>query len=226
MTLPSHLGLRHLAVALLCLGAAVAWTVREARTNLRTEVGISADRIAALFARQPGLGSAGPTAIPAAPQAAPTYLAILPGICAEIRLAAEAPHRSCGDWDGLDAAPRWFRAVLAGGAEAAPTIRDIVYRERAIGSVVAWPDPIAAAARLWRQVRVAGGLAVTLAAAMALLGWFTTARLVAPASRIVEGLEGLDAATSRPPLPSSTGSPSPATNSRAGSSAPRPSVPI
>ena len=202
MNLPAHLGLRHVAVALLCLAAAITWTIREARMNLRSEVEISADRIAALFARQPGLGSAGPAATTAvAPQAAPAVLSILPGICAETRLATEAPRRFCGDWDGLDAAPRWFVTELFEGTEPGRTIRDIVYRGRAVGSVLAWSDPNAAATRLWRQVRVAGGLAVTLAAAMALLGWFAAVRLVAPASRIVRGLENLDAVAPSPPLP-------------------------
>lgn len=207
MNLLAHLGLRLLAVGLACLAGAVAWTVWEARTGLRDEAVISADRIAAQFARQPGLGSAGPASMQAAAQLrAPAILTLLPGICAEIRLGGEVSQRLCGDWDGLDAAPGWFRALLGSDAEPAPTIRDIRYRDRAIGSVAAWPDPIAAASRTWRAVRIAGGLALALVAATALLNGLAAAHLVAPAGRIVRDLEDLGGSGSTPshsspPLP-------------------------
>ncbi|MCJ2125278.1 sensor histidine kinase [Methylobacterium sp. J-077] len=202
MSLPAHLGLRLLAVALLCLAGAVVWSIWEARIGLGREAATSADRLSAQLARQPGLGSAGPTSMPAAaPQSAPAILMVLPGICADIHLGAEMPRRFCGDWDGLEAAPGWLRTALAWDAEAAPTIRAIVYRERTIGSVTAWPDPMAGAARIWDRVRLAGGLAVGLAVATALLNWFAVARLVAPAGRIVQGLDDLDGVRIRSPLP-------------------------
>jgi two-component system, NarL family, sensor histidine kinase UhpB len=202
MSLPAHLGLRLLVVAALCLAGAVAWAAWEAQADLRREAATSADRIAAQLARQPGLGSAGPAAMPAGtPQAAPAILTLLPGICADIRLGAEPARRVCGDWDGLEPAPARLRAALAWDAEAAPTRRAIVYRDRTIGSVTAWPDPMAAAARLWRRIRLAGGLALGLAAATVLLNWLAVARLVAPAGRIVRGLETLDKAGNRAPLP-------------------------
>jgi signal transduction histidine kinase len=202
MNLPAHVGLRLLLVALLCLAGALAWTAWEAHASLRREAATSAERIAGQLARQPGLGSAGPAGIPAsAPQAEPAVLTLLPGICADIRLGEEPPRRVCGDWDGVDAAPLWFPAMSGSEAEAAPATRAILYRGRTIGSVTAWPDPMAAAARLWRRLRLAGGLALGLAAATVLLNWLTLARLVAPAGRIVQGLERLDAAGIRAPLP-------------------------
>ncbi|SFL50170.1 sensor histidine kinase [Methylorubrum salsuginis] len=194
MTLAAHLGLRLVLVAVLCLAGAVAWTVREAQGGLRSEAAISAERIAAQFGRQPGLGSAGPpqrlAGEPAS--AAPAILTLLPGICAEIRLGAETPRRFCGDWDGLGAAPGWLRVLVAPGAESAME-RTILYRGRTIGQVAAWPDREAAAARLWREVRLSGCVALVLTAAAAGLGWIATLRLVAPAARIVRGLERLDA---------------------------------
>ena len=94
MSLPAHLGLRLLAVAILCLAGAVAWTGCAAQASLRREAAISADRIAAQLARQPGLGSAGPVAMAAAPpQPAPAILTLLPGICADIQLGVEPPRR-------------------------------------------------------------------------------------------------------------------------------------
>jgi signal transduction histidine kinase len=202
MSLPTHLGLRLLVVAAFCLAGAIAWAAWDAHASLRREAAMSADRIAAQLARQPGLGSAGPAAMPAgAPQAAPAIVTLLPGICADIHLGVELPRRVCGDWDGLDAAPAWFRDILVGEVAAAPTIRAIVYRERTIGSVTAWPDQMASAARLWRRLCLAGGLALGVAAATLLLGWLAVTRLVAPVGRIVHGLENLDAAGTRPPLP-------------------------
>ncbi len=56
---------------------------------------MSADRIAAQLARQPGLGSAGPAAMPAStPQAAPAIVTLLPGICADIHLGVNCPAAS------------------------------------------------------------------------------------------------------------------------------------
>ncbi|MER2198314.1 sensor histidine kinase [Methylobacterium brachiatum] len=202
MSLPAHLGLRLIVVAILCLAGAVTWIAWDAHASLRWEAATSANRIAAQLARQPGLGSAGPAAIPAtAPQTAPAILTLLPGICADIHLGVELPRRFCGDWDGLDAAPAWFRKVLAWEANAEPTMRAIVYRERPIGSVTAWPEPMAAAARVWRRMRLAGGLTLGLAAATVLLSWLAVMRLVAPAGRIVRGLENLDTTGMRSPLP-------------------------
>ena len=205
MSLPAHLALRLLVVTLLCLTGAVAWTLWEARTGLRGEAAVSAGRIATQLARQPGLGSVGPAALPIAePQAEPTVLMILPGICAEIRLGAEAPRRLCGDWDGLGTAPAWLAGALAAEAGATPVIRDIVYRGRPLGSVAAWPDPVAAAGRAWRQMRFASGLALSLAGTTAILGWLAAARLVAPAARIVHGLDGFggfEAGRTPSPLP-------------------------
>ncbi|MBB2960675.1 sensor histidine kinase [Methylobacterium sp. R2-1] len=202
MSLPAHLALRLLIVTLLCLAGAVAWTLWEARTGLREEAAVSAGRIAAQLARQPGLGSVGPAALPISePQAEPTVLMILPGICAEIRLGAETPRRLCGDWDGLGTAPAWFRDALAPEAGGAPVIREIIYRGRRLGSVAAWPDPVAAAGRTWRQVRFASGLALSLAGTTAILGWLSATRLVAPAGRIVQGLDGFDAGRAAAPLP-------------------------
>lgn len=201
MSLPAHLALRLLLVTLFCLAGAAAWTVWETRTGLREEAAVSAGRIAAQLARQPGLGSLGPAALPVSePQAEPTVLMILPGICAEIRLGTEAPRRICGDWDGLVTAPAWLTGVLAAEA-AAPAIRGIVYRGQRLGSVAAWPDPVAAAGRAWRQVRFASGLALSLAGLTAILGWLCATRLVAPAGRIVQGLDGFDAGWSPSPLP-------------------------
>ncbi|MFY9290751.1 MAG: ATPase, partial [Methylorubrum rhodinum] len=142
MNLAAHLGLRLALVALLCLAGAVAWTLAEARSGLAHEAAVSAERIAAQFGRQPGLGSAGLAARLAgdSPSAAPAVLTLLPGICAEIRLGAEAPRRYCGDWDGLDAAPSGLRPALAPRAEAVTAERAVLYRGRAVGSVTAWPD--------------------------------------------------------------------------------------
>ncbi len=183
---------------------------------------MSADRIAAQLARQPGLGSAGPAAMPAsAPQAAPAIVTLLPGICADIHLGVELPRRFCGDWDGLDAAPAWFREALVREAAAAPTIRRscIVNAPSAVSrhGPIRW----ASAARLWRRTRLAGGLALGLAAATLLLNWLTVTRLVARLGGSCTGWKtSIWPASARRcqalPPPSSTGLPGPATPSPTG----------
>lgn len=202
MSLPAHLAVRLALVTLLCLCGAAVWSLREAGAGLRAEATISAERIAVQFERQPGLGSAGPTVrFPAEPTGAPALLTLLPGICAEIRLLTEAPRRVCAEWDGLDAPPRWLPSELASDRDADPVERVIRYRGRAIGSVAAWPDPDAAASRIWRHLKLSGGLALAIAGVASALGWIVTAGLVAPVSQIVRRLEGIDAGAGRAALP-------------------------
>ncbi len=155
MSLPAHLGLRLLAVAILCLAGAVAWTGCAAQASLRREAAISADRIAAQLARQPGLGSAGPVAMAAAPpQPAPAILTLLlRGSAPTSSSASNAPAGSAATGTASMPRPRGFSGGARADASVEPTIRAVVYRERAIGSVTSWPDPTAAAARVWQRVR-------------------------------------------------------------------------
>lgn len=67
-------------------------------------------------------------------------------------------------------------------------------RERAIGSVTAWPDPMASAARLRRRLCLAGGLAFGVAAPTLDQGRLAVTCLVGSMGRIVHGLENLDTA--------------------------------
>ncbi|MFE1599863.1 histidine kinase [Methylobacterium sp. ID0610] len=201
MSLPTRLACHVLLAALLCLAGGIAWIAVEVRQGLHADVETSAARIAGQLGRQPGLGSAGasPVAHPAE-GAAPAILSLLPGICAEIALAAEAPRRVCGGWEGGDEAPAWFRAAFPAGV-GATSARAIAYRGRKIGTVMAWPEPDASAARAWRQVRTLAGTAAGLAGAMMLLIGLAASRLLAPAGRIVEGLRALEAGRAGARLP-------------------------
>jgi|GEM_PF-3248806 len=135
MSLPTHLGLRLLVVAALCLAGAIAWDAWDAHASLRWEAAMSANRIATQLARQPGLGSAGPAAMPAsAPQAAPAIVTLLPGICADIHFGVELPRRFCGDWDGLDAAPAWHSS-LGYRPPALGTFPDLAFRLSVVGAM-------------------------------------------------------------------------------------------
>ena len=101
----------------------------------------------------------------------------------------------------MAAPPAWFRAVLASSAAPAAATRAIGYRGRPTGRIAAWPEAEAAAARAWAQVRVAAGLALGMAGAMALLGGLAAARLLAPAGRIVRGLREIEAGDGASPMP-------------------------
>ncbi|ACL62001.1 sensor histidine kinase [Methylobacterium nodulans] len=208
MSLLARLALHVLLAAALCLAGGIAFIVVEVRQGLQAEAETSARRIAEQYARQPGLGSAGAgpaAAAEAHPEghAAPPVLAVLPGICAEVALAAEAPRRLCGGWEGWGEAPGWFRAAVPAGS-GPPAMRSIVYRGRVIGVATAWPEAAASAGRAWRQVRDLAGIAAGMVGATMLLIGLAAGRLLAPAGRIVDGLRALEAGHAGARLPAFT----------------------
>lgn len=196
MSLFVHLAWRFVAVVLVCLAATAFWIMHDIGADLRAEAEISAARVATQMGRQPGLGSADGTRSLAAPdwRSAPDILTVLPGVCVAVAVGAEAPRRLCNGWDGLGrAAPDWFRALfLRFGDDAAPVSRPMLYRDRPIGRVDAWPDGDAAAARAWRQVGMASLTAAGMAGAIGLLAALAAAPLLAPVGTIVRGLHALE----------------------------------
>ncbi|GJE19013.1 sensor histidine kinase [Methylobacterium marchantiae] len=196
MSLLSRLLLRFLMVSALCLTASAVLIVRETQSGLSEEAATSATRVAAQLARQPGLGSAdGGQRLPAPDwQAVPTVLTIVSGICVEITIQAEAPQRLCNGWDGVgDPAPAWFQALSDLTFDpSAPTLRSIDYRGRAIGTVGAFAERVAASTRAWRQVRLTLGIATVMALAMALLTALAARPLLLPVGAIVAALQGLE----------------------------------
>ncbi len=196
LSLLSRLLLRFLMVAALCLAGTAAWIVRETQSGLNEEATTSAARVAAELARQPGLGSAENGRRLPAPdwQAMPTILTIVPGICVEIAIQAEAAQRLCNGWDGVgDPAPAWFQTLFDLTFDgSAPTLRSIDYRGRSIGTVGAFAERGAASTRAWRQIRPIVGIATAMTLAMAVLTALTARPLLAPVGAIVAGLRGLE----------------------------------
>ncbi len=174
MSLPTHLGLRLLVVAALCPsgrshGPPGTLTRASAGSAARSQ-----NRIAAR-SRVSRLGSADQAAMPAsAPQPRRPSSTLLPGICADIQLGWNCPPHFCVTGDGLDAAPR--------GSVRSPRPGVAASRRRSGRScIVNAPSAVSRgncpsdgiAARLWRRTRLAGGLALGLAAATLLLTGFT-----------------------------------------------------
>ncbi|WP_019906917.1 histidine kinase [Methylobacterium sp. 77] len=205
MSLLSRLLLRFLMVAALCLAGTAAWIVRETQDGLTGEAATSAARVAAQLARQPGLGSADlGQRLPGQDwQAMPTILTIVPGICVEIAIQAEARQRLCNGWDGVgDPAPAWFRSLFDMTFDSsAPILRSIDYRGRSIGTVGAFAEREAASTRAWRQVRLTVGIAAAMALATALLTALAARPLLTPVGAIVAGLHGLERGNEVGPLP-------------------------
>lgn len=199
MSLLSRLLLRFVLVTVLCLAATAFWIVHETSRNLADEAVVSATRVASHLARQPGLGSAEVGRRLPAPdwEAMPAILTIMPGICVEIAIRAEANQRLCSGWDGFgDEAPAWFRSLFDLVSDpSAPALRSVDYRGRTIGTVRAHASPDSASIRAWRQVRLTVGIAAAMALAMAILAAVAARPLLRPVSAIVAGLHALERGT-------------------------------
>ncbi len=163
---------------------------------------MSADRIAAQLARQPGLGSAGPSAMPpSAPQAAPAIVTLLRASAPTFISAWNCPVASAVT--GTASMPPLRGSAMVSSRRPMPS-HDPGDRCTANAlSAVSRHGPIR-----WHQRLVSGGARASQAdwpsvwrRRTLLLNWLAVTRLVAPVGRIVHGLENLDAAGTRPPLP-------------------------
>ncbi|NEU13614.1 HAMP domain-containing sensor histidine kinase [Methylobacterium sp. BTF04] len=205
MSLFAHLAWRFVAAVMVCLAGTALWVMYDTGAGLRAEAQVSAERVAQQMDRQPGLGSAHGSQALAAPDwhPAPTILTILPGICVAITVGTEAPYRLCSGWDGLGrTAPSWFRTLFDRMVDpSSPIARPMIYREKPIGRVEAWPEADAAAARAWRQVGIVSMTAAGMAAAIGLLAALATLHLLGPVGIIVRGFQSLEAGDPAPRLP-------------------------
>lgn len=205
MSLLVHLAWRFVAVVLLCLAGTALWIMRDAGDALRLETQTSAERVARLMGRQPGLGSSDRgyrSDDPAGPHA-PAILAVLPGICVTVTIGSGEARRSCSGWDGLGLpAPGWFRFLVEGVfVPPAPFAHPIVYRDRVIGRVDAWPESDVAAARAWHRIKTALVTTAGMGGAIGILAAFAAAQLLAPVGTIVRSLQSVEIGSIPPRLP-------------------------
>jgi signal transduction histidine kinase len=128
---------------------------------------------------------------------------ISPGICVRFDPAAAFEKPLCGQDKGLGAAPpAWFAGAVQTllGSHAA-VARPISARAVTAGTVSATPDPDAAISLAWQHILDNIGLALLMAAAIALLASLAIAHTLAPAQSIVAALKRMAHGQYRTPLP-------------------------
>ncbi|HMK88389.1 MAG TPA: histidine kinase [Methylocystis sp.] len=201
MPLIARLTLRLVAVTLLCLIAACAFTMVSAHRAIEAETAASAERVAHalenLYWRQilwrQTLRHDKLLPVPEW-RTLETLTQISPGVCVTFAPARETPASLCSQLDGLGGpAPSWFQDayVRLFGAPAAVT-RALAAREAESGFVVASADARAAVRQAWRQISVVVGVAATMALAIALLSALAIAEALSPTQIVVDGLRRLE----------------------------------
>lgn len=202
MSLLVGLTLRLAGVAFLCLGLAVAWIVVDANRMIGAETAASADRIARQLERRSWLGSADRAQRLQVTGRQADFerksLALIkaagPGVCVELKRPASPGARVCGGWEGIGpTAPRWFAAPFGRLFDPGPPlIRAVVLDGETTQEIEVTADPVAAATRVWHQVRILAGMAAAMAVGMSLLAWPVLGHALMPAQTIVRGLKRLE----------------------------------
>jgi signal transduction histidine kinase len=200
MRLFVRLVLRMVAVAIACLACAIVWVVADAQRAIERDTEATAERVgqqlAALYWREL-LWRGGAMREPLLPtpewRTLETATLISPGICVDFRFAREESRRLCGQVAGVGAAaPSWFgpayRWILGPNDAVARPLSD---RQHEAGSILVAPQPEAAVRLAWERMRALAGLALALAGAMSLLSALAIAQALAPARKIISGLERL-----------------------------------
>lgn len=200
MSLLAGLTLRIVAVALVCLAAAVVWVLADTNRIVGQETAATAGRVARTLERMYMLGSSG-TKVGAgyggplsARQAVAVVSVMAPGQCVSFSVLADRDRRVCSGWNEFGpTAPAWFRKAFSAVFDAgAPVVRPVPVYEGTPGEVVATADRVAMTTRAWHQVRVVAGMAAAMAAGMAMLAALVVGHALQPLGTIAGGLRRLE----------------------------------
>jgi two-component system, NarL family, sensor histidine kinase UhpB len=178
MPLLLHLIGRLVAVVLICLAAAVAWVMIDARRSIDAEAAATADRVAL---RLEGVywqkllwrgGMLRETLVPMPDwQTLATASIVSPGVCVTFVPPGVSPQKLCSQIEALGAPPPALFAaasdVLFGPPP--PVRRYLAVRDTDPVFVMAAAEPDAALRLAWRQVSVVTGVAAVMAAGLALI---------------------------------------------------------
>jgi signal transduction histidine kinase len=210
MRLVLQLVARLLLVVVLCLAAATVWATVEAYRSVDRATAASAERVSqalqGLYWHELLLRSSRmrEQLLPVPDwRTIETMKLISPGICVRFEPAAAFEKPLCGQDKGLGAAPpAWFASTVQTilGSHAA-VARPISARAVAAGTVSATPDPDAAIRLAWQHIRDNIGVALLMAAAIALLASLAIAHTLAPAQSIVAALKRMAHGQYRTSLP-------------------------
>jgi signal transduction histidine kinase len=210
MRLVLQLVARLLLVVVLCLAAATVWATVEAYRSVDRATAASAERVSqalqGLYWHELLLRSSRmrEQLLPVPDwRTIETMKLISPGICVRFEPAAAFEKPLCGQDKGLGAAPpAWFASTVQTilGSHAA-VARPISARAVAAGTVSATPDPDAAIRLAWQHILDNIGVALLMAAAIALLASLAIAHTLAPAQSIVAALKRMAHGQYRTSLP-------------------------
>jgi signal transduction histidine kinase len=200
MHLLLHLIGRLVFVAAICLTAAVAWVMFDARRTIDADVAATAERVAQRLQSlywQKVLwhdGMSRETLVPIPDWQTLTVASVIsPGNCVTFGPPGEAPRRLCSQIEAVGPpAPAPFAAVFdALFGPPTPVQRDLTMRDRNAGAIIAAAAPEAALRLAWRQVSVVTGVAAAMAAAIAVLAAMMIGHALIPARAIIDGLRRL-----------------------------------
>jgi signal transduction histidine kinase len=210
MSLVLQLVARLLVVVVLCLGAATIWATIDAYRSVDRATTASAERVsqalAALYWRDLLLRSnrMREQLLPVPEwRNTETMKLISPGICIQFEPSREFEKPLCGqNLQTGQAPPQWFAAAVEMflGTHAA-VARPITARTTTAGTVSAMADPDAAIRLAWGHILDSIGVALLLAATIALLASLAIAHTLAPARSIVAALQGMAHGRYRTSLP-------------------------
>ena len=210
MRLVLQLVVRLLLIVALCLGAATVWATFDAYRSIDRATAASAQRVAqalqGLYWHEFLLRSSRTREqlLPVPDwRTLETMKLISPGVCVEFQPAVAFERPLCGQSEGLGKTPpRWFAAIvpifLGSHAE---VVRPVSPRAASAGAVVATPDAAAAVSLAWQYVLNVIGIALLMAAAIALLASLAIAQALAPARTIVVALQRMARGQYRTRLP-------------------------
>jgi two-component system, NarL family, sensor histidine kinase UhpB len=201
MPLLLHLIGRLVVAVLLCLTAAVAWVMVDARWSIDAETAATADRVSQ---RLEGLywqkllwhGGWGRDMLVPLPdwETLATISIVSPGVCVTFAPPpGDRPRRLCSQIEALGAPPPAFFTAVSDFVFGPPTPvkRYLTTRDKDAGFVTAAAEPDAALRLAWRQVSVVAGVAAVMALAIAMLATLMIGHALIPARTIIDGLRRL-----------------------------------
>ena len=210
MRLVLQLVARLLVVVLLCLGAATVWATIEAYRSVDRATEASAERVSqalqGLYWHELLLhGSRMREHLLPVPEwrTIETMKLISPGVCVRFEPAGAFEKPLCGQDKGLGTTPPvWFASTVQTllGSHAA-VAKPISARAVTAGTVSATSDPDAAIRLAWQHILDNIGVALLMAAAIAILASLAIAHTLAPAQSIVAALKRMADGRYRTSLP-------------------------
>mgnify|MGYP003645917727 CR=1 FL=1 len=197
MSLELKLVSRLMLVALGSFLAAVVWILVDTRAAIRTDLSATQARVSYQLERMHRLGSGPPSPVLSPQNAIEIVLVMAPGTCVifSSQTSGIVDRRLCAGWNVFGTvAPGWFRKTLAATlGPFAPIDKAVPIHGGADYRLQTIIDPVAAATRIWQQVRIVSGLAAGLAATIAILSAIAVARALKPVAALVGALRRIEA---------------------------------